>query len=226
VEPKPNEYYDVDRSEFLRWVDAVPGRVLEIGCGTGRNAEQFRSAGATEIVGVELDPQAAATAAERFDIVFAEPIETALAKIHGPFDLIVCADVLEHLVDPWTILTQLRTFAAPDTTLAVSIPNVRQYRVLWDIAFGRGFHYPLDGSYDPHSIFDTTHLRFFTRANIADSLTHTGWVPDRWGVPPARRLARVRPIIDALSRGSASQWLTYQWYVAAHPTEKTPDDRD
>jgi SAM-dependent methyltransferase len=214
---KPADYYDVDRSRFLRWVGPVSGRVLEIGCGTGRNASQLRANGATEIIGVELEPSAAAAARERFDCVYAEPIESAIAKLAGPFDLILCCDVLEHLVDPWTILTSLRTLAGPRTTLAVSIPNVRHYRVLWDIAFGDGFAYPLDGSYDPHSIFDTTHLRFFTRRNVRGMLEGAGWLPSRWGVPPRRRVVWARRMVDILTRDSANEWLTYQWYVVARP---------
>lgn len=212
---KPPDYYDVDRSAFLQWVGPVAGRVLEIGCGTGRNASYLRSNGATEIVGVEAEPRAAMVAGQRFDVVHSEPIETAMGKLSGPFDLIICSDVLEHLVDPWAIVAQLRAIAGPTSILAVSIPNVRHYKVLWDIALGGGFNYPLDGRYDPHSIFDTTHLRFFARRNVKDALEHGGWHPYRWGVPPRHRFVRVRSLIDAVSPGPANEWLTYQWYVIA-----------
>lgn len=226
MDHKPSDYYDVDRSGFLKWVGPVAGRVLEIGCGTGRNAAWLRSTGATEIVGVEIDAAAAAFASERFDLVYAEPVESAMAKLTGTFDLIICCDVLEHLLDPWTCLSQLRRLVGPRSTLAISIPNVRHYRVLWDIAFGRGFEYPLDGSYDPHSIFDTTHLRFFTRSNVDQMLRHGGWTPFRWSVPPRRRLVRVRALIDTLTRGSATDWLTYQWYVVARPETSSARDRE
>lgn len=212
---KPPTYYDVDRSDFVRWVGPVSGRVLEIGCGTGRNAPLLRANGATEIVGVEIDEGAAAQAALRFDRVYAEPIESAVGKLAAPFDLILCADVLEHLVDPWEILRQLRKLSAPQGVLAVSIPNARHYRAVWNIAFGAGFKYPLEGTYDPHSIFDSTHLRFFTRRNVRDSLRHTGWHPERWGVPSGHRLVRLRRLIGTVSRGKANEWLAFQWYVIA-----------
>lgn len=219
---KPIDYYDVDRSAFLQWVGPIPGRVLEVGCGTGRNAAQLRGNGATELIGVEVEPNAAATASERFDVVYAEPVESAVAKLSPPFDLIICSDVLEHLIDPWSILHELRALAGPRGILAISIPNARHYRVLWDIAFGAGFNYPLDGTYDPHSIFDSTHLRFFTRKNISESLVNAGWLPERWSTPPRRRLARLRGFIDIISRGAANEWLTYQWYVVSRPAAAAP----
>ena len=218
---KPSSYFDNDRTDFLEWVGPVGGAVLEIGCGTGRNAAWLRGHGAVTLVGIEPDVEAATRASDRFDIVYTSPVEAVVHELRGPFDLIICADVLEHLVDPWTVSRRLRDVSGPATVLAISIPNARHYRVLWDIAFGSGFAYPLDGTYDPRSIFDTTHLRFFTRANINDLLSHAGWAATRWGVPPRRRLGRLRRLASWLTRGWVDEWATYQWYVVAHPAMST-----
>jgi SAM-dependent methyltransferase len=215
---KPDSYFRADRTGFLNWIDGHWRRVLEIGCGTGGTAPWLRAHGAQEIVGVEPDERAAAEASKSFDRVFPMTVEGALSRLGTtPFDLIICADVLEHLVDPWATVSALRGVSDSSTRLAVSIPNVRYFKALWEIGFGRGFAYPLDGTYDPQSIFDTTHLRFFARSNVKDMLESGGWVAERWGIPPRRRLVTLRNSVDSLSRGWLREYMTYQWYVISTP---------
>ena len=178
-------YYASDRTAFLDWVGGTFDRVLDVGCGAGSNASWYRRHGAGSVVGVELDPPSAARAALVFDRVVAEDVETALRTLDGTFDLIVCADVLEHLVDPWSVVDDLRRLATRDTVLAISIPNIRFLPAILRIAFGRGFAYEAQG------IFDSTHLRFFTRRDAEWMLRRGGWVADRWGAPPFGRLGRI-----------------------------------
>lgn len=73
------------------------------------------------------------------------------------FDYIVCADVLEHLIDPWKVLTELVTYLKPSGRLVVSIPNVRHWSVWFPLILRGRWEYRDVG------IMDKTHLRFFTR---------------------------------------------------------------
>ena len=41
----------------------------------------------------------------------------------GPFDVVVVADVLEHLYDPWTALTQIKDLIHEDGQIVMSIPH-------------------------------------------------------------------------------------------------------
>lgn len=50
--------------------------MLEVGCGSGLNADWYRDHGASQIVGIEPDANAAAEAAERFDTVGWAPAKT------------------------------------------------------------------------------------------------------------------------------------------------------
>ena len=209
---KPADYYTGDRSWFLEWIGVSDAKtVLDIGCGAGRAGEWYRRRGASRVVGVEVEPHSAALAAAIYDEVHVEPIETALDRIDGTFDVILCADVLEHLVDPWSVVRRLRERATPQTVLVVSIPNVRYVGALWRIAFGRrGF------DYEERGIFDQTHLRWFTRANIAAMLTDGGWEPERWAGPVRSFGARV---LSKLTARRAQEWIAYQWYVTARPRQ-------
>ena len=209
--PKGVDYYASDRSEFLDWVGGRFERVLDVGCGSGANAPWYRRHGAREIVGVELDPASGAQAATVYDRVVNEDIEAAVQALDGRFDLIVCADVLEHLIDPWSVVRQLGTAAHADTILAISMPSIRFLPALVRIAFGRGF------AYEDEGIFDSTHLRFFSRRDIELMLRNGGWAPRRWGAPRFEKLGSVRRLAQRATTGRSDQWLSRQLYVVADP---------
>ena len=206
---KPPDYFAGDRTALLDWAGGRHARVLDVGCGTGANAGWFRRHGAVEIVGVEIDGASAALAREVYDRVVCGAIEDAMDGLAGPFDLILCADVLEHLVDPWSVVRGLAGVAGPATTLAVSMPNIRFAPALLRIAFGSGFRYEGSG------IFDATHLRFFTRRDMDALLRQGGWVPRRWSAPPFERLGTIRRGLQRLTSNRSDEWLAGQLYVVA-----------
>lgn len=202
-------YHEGDRRDLLDWVGGRHASVLEVGCGRGGNAQWYRAHGARRIVGVELDNGSADVARASFDEVIPTSIESALDSLAGPFDLIVCADVLEHLVDPWRVARGLVELATDETRLAISIPNIRHYRALARIALGAGFRY------EPEGVFDRTHLRFFTRANIVSMLVESGWTVERIETSPGRQLRYLRRALSRMRLGVAHEWLAYQWFVVA-----------
>jgi SAM-dependent methyltransferase len=215
---KNRRYYLGERTDLLEWHGRHHERVLEVGCGAGGNAPWLRAHGAKNLVGVEIHPESATQARAVFDRVESRPIEDALQSLTGPFDLIICADVLEHLVDPWDVLDRLGQVAAHDGELLVSMPNIRYLRALARIAVGAGFRPESEG------IFDATHLHFFTKDNIAQLLVSGGWEPRRWGYPSYRSrspdtlataLARTRSVLSRATRGLTDEWLAGQWWVEA-----------
>src|SRR3954447_25766094 len=74
------------------------GRVLDLGCAEGVNADALRARGATSLTGVELDPGFAAAAHERYDEVIEGSVQEALPD--ASFATILAYDILEHLYDP------------------------------------------------------------------------------------------------------------------------------
>jgi SAM-dependent methyltransferase len=172
--------------------------------------------GFSHLVGVEIQTEAAARARESYDLVLDMPIEDAIPRITGTFDLIICADVLEHLLDPWSVVESLRRLAHRDTVLAVSIPNIRHWRALVRLAVGRGF------AYEESGIFDSTHLRFFTSADALRMLRDAGWTPRRVGAPPPGRLRAVRQVIRETTRHWTSQWTAQQTWVVCSLSAPSP----
>lgn len=204
---KPEGYFASDRAELVRQLPSPVGRVLDVGCGEGRTGASLRQAGATWIVGIELDKAAATAAAESYDQVREGPVESELDAIDGPFDTILLYDVLEHLVDPWELLRRLHGVAAPGARVHVSIPNARHWTLLRDLALRGTF------GYTPAEHRDATHLRWFTRSDLVELLESTRWAVDAvafGALRPGSRLAA------RLTRNLSAELLAYQLSAIAH----------
>lgn len=208
---KDVDYRTGHRPDLMAWIGGTHASVLDVGCAGGGNAVWYRQHGAIRLVGIEPDEESARAAKASFNKVHSATVENALQAIDGPFDLIVVADVLEHLVDPWTVARSLLRVANPSTQLVVSTPNIRYYRSLARIAVGQAFH-P-----EPSGTFDSTHLRFFTRANLRDLLSVSGWAPERWGYPSYSTAGRIRDALGILTGGLSNEWLVGQWWVSSVP---------
>jgi 2-polyprenyl-3-methyl-5-hydroxy-6-metoxy-1,4-benzoquinol methylase len=203
--PGDDGYFANARADVVAELSRPLGSVLDVGCGAGATAPGLRAAGAARLTGVELVPTAAATAREHFDEVVDGAIEEALPRLEGPFDTILCLDVLEHLVDPGPVLRSLRALSAPGAQLKVSVPNARHVSLLYDLAIRGTFGYTTWGHRDH------THLRWFTRRDIAALVADAGWRVTGFSHPP---LGRSRGL-DRLTRGRSTEFLVGQWYVAA-----------
>lgn len=129
------------------------GSVLDIGCASGGLLRLLR-ARAEYAVGIEVSPVAAARAGEIADRVVCAPIEEA--DLPGDeFDLVVMADVLEHLPDPAAALGRAVGWVRPGGALLISVPNVAHWKARLTLLRGE---WPAD----PSGTFDATHLRWFT----------------------------------------------------------------
>jgi 2-polyprenyl-3-methyl-5-hydroxy-6-metoxy-1,4-benzoquinol methylase len=87
---------------------------------------------------------------------------------HGAFDLVVFADVLEHLYDPWKVLARVREFLRPNGAILASIPNVQNVGVIDQLT--RGYW-----TYTQCGLLDGTHIRFFTLAEITRLFSWSGY---------------------------------------------------
>lgn len=146
------------RTIIARWV--APGsRVLEVGPGNGVVGAWLAANKGCSVVGVEYVPEAAQVAAAHFDHMIVGSIEDAGVQAQvsalAPYDAIIFADVLEHLVDPWGVLRMLRPLLSPSGCVLLSVPNIAHWTARANLLLGR-FDYT-DGY-----LMDRTHLRWFT----------------------------------------------------------------
>jgi 2-polyprenyl-3-methyl-5-hydroxy-6-metoxy-1,4-benzoquinol methylase len=168
-------YYENPRSEMLPFVPADTGTVLDIGCGAGAFAGKLKERdGAPEIWGIEMDPAAAARAGDTVDrVLVGNALEIVPGLPEAHFDCVVMNDILEHLEDPAALLKGLRPALKPGAVLTASIPNVRYFFNVADLALHGRWDYTDEG------ILDRTHLRFFTRSSMVRLFEEAGYEVDR-----------------------------------------------
>lgn len=156
------------RFDLLTLISTDARSVLEFGCGEGTLGEALRRRQKCRVVGIELDPDAAAIAKKRIDAVYRGDVRDIVAILDEQFDWIVGGDIVEHLDEPWSFLAELRRVAAPGGKLLLSLPNLSNASVISDLLRGR-FDYVYMG------LTCVGHVRFFTKQSIEDMLSIAGW---------------------------------------------------
>ena len=161
-----------------------PGaRVLDIGCGSGELGQLIASRPA-DVDGVEASPERAAIASTRLRRVangFAGPaVDDAL---DDAYDVIVFADVVEHIAEPEPVLRWAASKLSRDGQIIAMIPNSANWKFRRKMMVG-------DWSYEDKGYFDRDHLRFFDVRTVrqlgsASGLTEVSvaYVPERLPKP-------------------------------------------
>lgn len=198
--------------------------VLDVGCASGYLARELLARGATIVDGLEFDRAEAeqAQAVCRTVVVGSvEDPEVVGLLPDASYDAIVLADVVEHLRDPEAAVRGLVPKLTAHGRIVLSVPNVAHYSVRLALLRGRF-------EYEDVGLLDRTHLRFFTRATLAELLDAVGLQLDREEftfryLPLASRLSAVPIVGAALVRAiermarSLSGLLAYQFVISASP---------
>jgi SAM-dependent methyltransferase len=124
------------------------------------------------------------------------------------FDVVIAADVIEHVRQPDRLLAEMAHRLRPGGTLIASVPNFSHW-------YPRGRTMLGLFDYDQRGILDTTHLRFFTRRSFtrlvhtcglhAVARRHTGLPFDALGVNTGRSVGRLGALVD---RALVRAWPT------------------
>jgi 2-polyprenyl-3-methyl-5-hydroxy-6-metoxy-1,4-benzoquinol methylase len=211
---------DNTRAEVVRLVGRAR-RVLELGPATGYMSKMLRDRDCA-VVAVELDADMAAQAArfcERVIVADLDTIDLEAQLGEDRFDVIVAADVLEHLKDPLGLLRRLRRFLAPEGCFVASLPNVAHASVRLALLQG-------SFSYRDLGLLDRTHLRFFTHdsigqlfdeAELAVVEIHREEAPVSVADAPVDLSALPAELIQQLEQDPDAR--TYQFVVKALPSE-------
>lgn len=183
-----NAYHSHVRSDVFHLIPQG-GTLIDFGGGDGATAAAIKAAGLAERVG--LVDLVAPNPANTVDFAFQGDITddafvARIAEGEGPFDTILCLDVLEHFVDPWTVVKRLHGLLKPGGAMVASLPNVRFYGVSLPLLL-RG-----KWDYNEAGVLDRTHLRFFVRDTAIALMTSSGLTLDRCeSRPPARTRDRL-----------------------------------
>jgi 2-polyprenyl-3-methyl-5-hydroxy-6-metoxy-1,4-benzoquinol methylase len=133
---------------------APPGKLLEVGSGSGRFLDRMRRAG-WQVQGTDFDPAVAARVKEKYGL----RVDVGnLAALHYPadgYDVVAMSQVIEHVHDPLALLRECRRVLRPGGRMVLSTPNAaglahRRYGRCW-----RGLEPP-------------RHLHIFTPGALAE----------------------------------------------------------
>lgn len=165
-------YYCHERSHLTNFITDngnSPLRILEIGCGCGGTIAylEYRFPNA-QIEGIELSPKAVYFGSKFFNITQGNIENLSVPLKENYYDYIIMGDVLEHLNDPWKVLTDIRNSLKEGGHVIASIHNIMHFSVMKEL-LGGNFEYKDSG------ILDRTHMRFFTMKTIISMFLTSGY---------------------------------------------------
>ena len=186
--------------------------ILEVGCAAGGTLYVLRSENpSAKLYGIEIN-----SGATRIASMFAEVENIDVEKIapdhwQEKFDYIICGDVIEHLVDPWTAIRNMRKMLKPGGHLLASIPNVANIVVIERLLNG---HW----DYKDAGILDRTHLRFFTMESIVKMVQSADFqnleiIYKRLGIP--NHLLRLAEEFSERFNIALKHFTTFQYIIDA-----------
>ncbi len=158
--------FEYGNPELLEKIPLGAKTILDVGCGVGALGAAYRRRNpACRILGIEIDPEAAAQAKPWMTEVFQGDVERHPMPFEVPegVDCIIYADVLEHLVDPWTLLKTHAQYLSPQGTVLVCMPNVEHWSFVARLLTGQF-------DYEEQGLLDRGHLRWFTPRTMAQAL--------------------------------------------------------
>lgn len=174
------DYYVFEESDAHRWARAVqqyvihlhglerPGgpRLLEIGCATGQLGALAAARG-WRYTGIDVSAEAVSRAAVRFGLdVRAGTLAQHAATLH-PYDVIFLGDVIEHVLDPASLMAELRKVLTPGGVVCIDTPN---WASRWRRVFGRCW-----------LGLNRYHINLFDASSLRMLLARQGFLMDRCG---------------------------------------------
>ena len=215
--PDPHSSHSI----ILRWLGDGHGRsLLDVGSADGLLSHHLTARG-WRVTCIEGDPELAAAGAAHCERMIVADLDRDLPKFEQRFDMVVYADVLEHLADPLAVLLALNRALKPDGELIISVPNVAHLWIRLSLLAG---HF----DYMDRGVLDRTHLRFFTNRSLLKLVRAAGLSVTRataspaplYKVVPERWHGRLLAAVDTISARTARllpRVLGYQLILKLRP---------
>ncbi|MGK5095393.1 methyltransferase domain-containing protein [Deltaproteobacteria bacterium TL4] len=210
-----NPSYIGKRDDIIALIPPQALTFLDVGCSTGVLGKQIKAKfPLAQVYGVELDDAMSKVASQVLDQVYqgsAERIDLSQSLKQESVDCIIFADVLEHLQDPWSVLSKYSAFLKPEGVIISSLPNVRHYSTLVSLIF------KAEWPYRERGIHDRTHLRFFTKKNMRFLFENAGLSIETM-VPNYRLLERpskFNKLSFLLALPVLKDFITFQYLLVA-----------
>ncbi len=146
-------------------------RVLDVGAGAGSISKLLREVGNCRVTGLESNREAIEKLSAYCERVYEADLNDnswpQLLQEEAPFDVLVAADVLEHVYDPQAVLKAMAGLVAKDGRIVVSLPHIAHNAVIATLL-------DEDFEYQDWGLLDRTHIRFFGMKNIQQLFVAAG----------------------------------------------------
>lgn len=198
--------------------------VLDVGCGSGMLGQYLSQEKKCVVDGVDFDEAAIEICSPSYRFTAVKNLEVDLLTdvfASKAYDYIVVADVIEHLVNPDKMLSELKKLIKPDGTIIFSVPNITHIAVGFEMLFGC-FEYRNNG------LLDNTHLRFYSKQSLLNKLEAFGHYA--FELDTIQKEIAETEFSNHISKFFPGHWvdalisnredaLTYQWLISTktHP---------
>jgi len=220
--------------DLRAWIDPlmVPGRkALDVGCGDGARYGARVHASGVEVHGVDISEVAVESARARGIDARVASLADPLPHANATFDVVICLEVLEHLVDPAIVAREIARVLKPGGLALLSVPNSAFWATRVELMF-RGHFNPRGSPVTQRaSPWRDPHLRFFNFGSIEAMLAEGGLRTVRTGglecqflrVHGAERVLGSKSWLDAPLSAIGRAWpslLARRCIVLATPQER------
>ena len=191
--------------ELIRRHAPHGGTLLDLGAAGGELGSAVREH-FDRTIGFEYNVDCVGDLKGSFDAVAIADLERVKELPHG-VNVVVLADVLEHLRSPARALALVRDALAEDGHVFISVPNIANITVRLGLLFGIF-------EYRDRGILDHTHLRFYTVRTIRREVENAGFRIEeiRGSSVPIRLIAgRYTPELLLRAGERILTWLTRLW---------------
>jgi 2-polyprenyl-3-methyl-5-hydroxy-6-metoxy-1,4-benzoquinol methylase len=203
-------YFSHARLDIFPLLPPRISRIFELGCGDGSTLRMLKKHyDFSFCTGLDIDAKAAAIASRNLDLALCGNIETMdLPDAIGEMDVILCLDVLEHLVDPWQAVKKLHERLSPEGVIVASIPNIRYFKASLPLLFLGRWDLQEQGT------LDRTHLRFFVKRTAVELMTSSGLHLHEMR-PSGLEKGRKTRLANQLTLGLFEDFLALQYIIRA-----------
>jgi predicted O-linked N-acetylglucosamine transferase (SPINDLY family) len=158
--------------DLLSFVPADAQKLVDVGCHDGAFAKAYKQRNSIcNYTGIERELAAAHAARPHCDFVFDIDVETAGPQMWSHVagaDCWILGEVLEHLNDPWALMSKIRANIAPGGRVVAAIRNFQHWSIQARLNAG-------DLRYGPGAAMDKSQKRAFTRGAMLDMFQQAGF---------------------------------------------------
>jgi 2-polyprenyl-3-methyl-5-hydroxy-6-metoxy-1,4-benzoquinol methylase len=136
-------------------------KILDLGCNTGLLGEALIKNKGCRVYGADYSKEAIKIARKKLNKVVLCDLEKDIPFKKEKFDIIILADIIEHLRYPEDFVLKLKPLLNKDGILIACIPNIANITIRIKLLMGKW-------DYKKGGILDRTHMRFFTKKNYEE----------------------------------------------------------